>query len=373
MPALSRRALLAGLPAALLAPWTLAAAAPARPTFVSAADVERDRHSLQWLDQSGRRQSLHTDFRGHATIQHPRHPERVLLFGRRPSTQCLEVDLSGRRAPRSFAATAQRHFYGHGCFSADGERLFTTENDYRRQRGVIGVRDARTLAHLGEFDCHGIGPHQIGLMPDGRTLAVAIGGILTHPDSGRQKLNLERMRSSLTYLDSDSGALLERRGVTEPKASIRHLDIHPDGSVALAMQLQRDAAAHARPAPLAATHRRGEPIRLLQAPPELLGELHDYLGSVAVNHRHRVVGCTSPRGNLAAFWRLDDGALLGHYRFFDVCGIANSLDGRHFVLSSSNGQLRQLASDTLRENRDARLRVAGVRWDNHLSLASASW
>ena len=46
------------------------------------------------------------------------------------------------------------------------------------------------FARVGEFPTHGVGPHELLLLGDGRTLAVANGGIETHPDFGRAKLNI---------------------------------------------------------------------------------------------------------------------------------------------------------------------------------------
>ncbi len=121
-------------------------------------------------------------------------------------------------------APEARHFYGHGCFSADGALLFTTENDYDGRRGMIGVWDgADGFRRLGEFPSGGVGPHDIRRMPNGG-LVVANGGIETHPDTGRTRLNLPMMRPNLSYL-SEQGTILEQ--VEPPRDlsanSIRHL------------------------------------------------------------------------------------------------------------------------------------------------------
>jgi hypothetical protein len=56
---------------------------------------------------------------------------------------------------------------------------------------VIGVRDASAgYRHIGELPSHGIGPHDLALLSDERTLVVANGGIRTHPDRRREELNL---------------------------------------------------------------------------------------------------------------------------------------------------------------------------------------
>ena len=75
---------------------------------------------------------------------------------------------SGSRPPVWFASKPDRHFFGHGAFSADGRLLYATENDYERARGMIGVRDATDgYRQIGEFPAHGMEPHDIALL-DGR-------------------------------------------------------------------------------------------------------------------------------------------------------------------------------------------------------------
>ena len=61
------------------------------------------------------------------------------------------------------------------------------------------MRDATDdYRQVGELPAHGVGPHEVVLMPDGKTLAVANGGIRTHPDRDRVPLNLDSMQPSLT-------------------------------------------------------------------------------------------------------------------------------------------------------------------------------
>ncbi|MCA9546821.1 MAG: DUF1513 domain-containing protein, partial [Myxococcales bacterium] len=288
------------------------------------------------------------------------------MVARRPGTAAVEVDLRAGRIRRRFAVAPDRLLCGHACFSADGQIVFTTEVDAQTGAGRVGVRDARTYAPLGELDTNGLGPHELALMPDGRTLVVANGGLLTRPESGRQVLNLDTMDPSLVYLDLARGAVVEQVRLAEPKASVRHLAVAQDGTVAVATQVQREAMAGAAVVPLAALHRRGEPLRPLAAPEPVTAALADYLGSVALSEASGVAGFTSPRGDLAAFWRLRDGAFLGYHRMVDVCGLAVTSDQQRFVLSNSLGELRWLDAHTLAEDRAARRHAPGLRWDNHL-------
>ncbi len=77
---------------------------------------------------------------------------------------------------------------------------------------MIGVRDATDgYKQIGEFPAHGLEPHDIALLADGRTMVIANGGIRTHPDRGDDELNLPEMQPSLVYVDIATGDLLEEQ------------------------------------------------------------------------------------------------------------------------------------------------------------------
>jgi hypothetical protein len=311
-----------------------------------------------------------TGFRGHALVQHSVRRQSIIFLARRPGTAAMAIDLRSGEVLHAFECEEGRHLFGHGCLSLDGRALFTTEADIDRGVGKIVVRDADNYAVLQEWPSYGVGPHDAQVLPDGKTLVVANGGILTRPRSGRKPLNLASMQSSLSYIDIGTGTLIDDYRVPESKASIRHLDVAADGTVAFAMQLQRQAAGHDKTVPLTGVHRPGENLTLHNTPTVLIDRLADYVGSTAVCNESRIAGYASPRGNLAVFWHIDDGRLAGYHPLRDVCGIAVSQSRQAFVLSNSLGELRELDMVTLQERREQRVIMPGVRWDNHLLIAS---
>lgn len=307
-----------------------------------------------------------TGFRGHGICQHPSAPTRAVFIGRRPGTQALEIDFISGKITQQINCAAQRHMQGHGVFSADGEFLFTTESDMTTGIGKIVVRRRGDYKIVSEFNSHGIGPHELHLMPDGKTLAVANGGLLTHPDSGRKVLNLDTMCSTLSYIDSQSGDLISEHTVPESKASIRHFDVADDGTIAFGMQIQRQGLNHNKLVPLAGIHKQGNSVQLLHAPDALTSKLNDYMGSVTIDSDHRTAGFTSPRGDMAVFWNIDDQSLQQYHPFHDVCGLALSQDKRHFVLSNSSGKVRRINTKTLLEEKELRMHFPDMAWDNHM-------
>jgi hypothetical protein len=376
LPKIGRRRFLAQLGATVLVAavpqFALAAATTNRELWLSAEGDSPESFGLAWAssgDMTGCRSA--TGFRGHTVLQHALHKNSAIFLPRRPGSSALELALDSGEIIGEFNCRPGNYFYGHGCFSQDGQVLFTTESTATASTGRIVARDAQSYEVLDEWSSHGIGPHDIRLLPGGSTLVVANGGIHTRVESGRQPLNLATMNSSLTYIDAGSGALIDAFRIEEAKSSIRHLDVAEDGTVAFAIQLQRESAGHDMSVPLAGVHRPGEAITLFDKPAAVVDRLRDYVGSVAINDTSRIAGFTSPHGNLAVFWNIDNGQFAGYHRLRDVCGIAASPARNTFVISNSFGELRELDAVTLQENGKRRISLPGYRFDNHLTIVQA--
>ena len=352
-----RRLFIAGMLAAGFCPrptWSEAGS----PAFLSAAMRRDGGHVLCGLSERAQITfELPLPDRGHAAAAHPILAEAVAI-SRRPGTFAVVIDcVTGREISR-LHAPAGRHFYGHGTFSADGDLLFTTENDFEAARGVVGIWDARrAYRRVGEFPSAGIGPHDIKLMPDGNTLVVANGGIETHPESGRAKLNLQTMRPNLSYLDLD-GHLLEvvESDQSAQRNSIRHLAVAKDGTVVFAMQWQGDPA---RYPPLLGLHRRGSRVVFLGTEGRYAGKMAGYVGSVAVSQSMDRIAATSPHGGVVQIFDIRTRSVIAQTGIEDVCGVAALANG--FVLTSGFGNI--VSGVMTGQQRTLRF---PIHWDNHL-------
>jgi hypothetical protein len=58
-----------------------------------------------------------------------------VAFARRPGRFAVAVPV-GAGQPLWFATGPDRHFFGHGVFSADGRLLYSIENDYNAAKGL---------------------------------------------------------------------------------------------------------------------------------------------------------------------------------------------------------------------------------------------
>ncbi|MBL4805720.1 MAG: DUF1513 domain-containing protein [Rhodobacteraceae bacterium] len=354
----ARRTFLKSLLAASVIP-TLSWADAGSPSYLAAAKIADGRFSLFGLDAMGQiRFSIPLPTRGHAAAAHPTRPEAV-AFARRPGTYAIVLDcISGDEIAR-MTTPEGRHFYGHGVFSQDGNTLFTTENHIETGEGRIGVwQVSAEYRRVGEFSSNGVGPHEILRLTGSDILVVANGGIRTHPETGRAKLNLETMRPNLSYLTT-AGAVLDVVELDETlhQNSIRHIALGPDGLVGMAMQWQGNVV---EKPPLLALHQMGETLRLLAAPMMQHRWLKGYAGSIAFSNDGQLVGITSPRGGVAQFFDTTSDGFIQQIDQPDICGLAPHLNG--FLATDGSGNTLEISvggATLLTTN-------ANMAWDNHL-------
>ena len=298
--------------------------------------------------------------RGHDIALRPGNSEWV-AFARRPGRFGVAVP-ADNRPPIWFTSKPDRHFFGHGVFSGDGKLLYATENDYANARGVIGVRDATGgYVQIGELPAHGMEPHDIALLGDGRTMVIANGGIRTHPDEGVAELNLADMQPSLVYIDVLTGDLLEEHVLAPSlhQLSIRHLAIAAGDVVVFGCQFR---GTENEPA-LLGFHRRGETPQLVPAPGPTQSALKNYIGSVAADAGGSIVAASAPKGGLITYWDVASRRFLGACDLNDGCGLAPTRHQASFLLTSGEGWLAtgDPAGEVERQASD-------FSWDNHAIL-----
>ena len=341
-----------------------AGSANSGPAFASAATTFDGRHWAVGFDGMGH-ELLRTPLpmRGH---QMAVSADGAWIFAtpRRPGTQACVIDLATRRVAAVCTSQPGRHFLGHTVYSRDGRHLFITENDYNRGRGLVSVREAHSLKVVQEFDSGGIGPHELIWMRDGRTLAVANGGILTHPSQPRKKLNLDAMRPNLSLIDVASGRLLDQVQALNRQASIRHLAATDEDEVVVGMQYEGPPGDDV---PLVAVYRHGGVLTPLSVPLERQRNMRQYSASVAVDPVSGQAAVTCPCANSVTFWSVSAGRYAGQQRFGDAGGVAFEAGAQEFVVTNGRGAIARFDARTLELRRASTVRIPGLKWDNHLS------
>jgi uncharacterized protein len=286
----------------------------------------------------------------------------LVTFARRPGNFAVVLDLDQAREPLWLTTRSDRHFFGHGIYSADGRLLYTTENDFESGNGVIGVRDATDgYRQIGELASGGVEPHELAMLSDRRTIVVANGGILTHPDEPRYE-NTSTMQPSLAYVDSRTGDVLERHELPAglQKLSIRHLAVGT-GDVVLfgcqwrgpPWQIQCNIG----------SHRRGQTPGLLALADGLDGRIRNYVASVVAGPGGETAVVSAPNGGLAVLIEVATGRCLATHDMPDVFGAAPHHDG--FLLTAGNGGMESVGGERWAHHGTLAPGLASA-WDNHL-------
>lgn len=344
---MQRRAFLATLAAACAPRLTWAEVG--NPAFLAAGkDGEAFvLHGLSAVGQSLFRIAL--PGRGHAAAAHPVRAEAV-AFARRPGTFALVLDCGSGAIRHRLTPPEGLQFNGHGAFSADGSLLMTSEVVADTSEGRIGVWDTQGYTRLTDWPSHGIGPHEIKRLADGR-LAVANGGIQTDPVD-RAKLNIPDMRPNLTLLGAD-GALLGQVELPDlHQNSIRHLALCGD-SIAFAMQWEGDVS---EAVPQLGLWTPGKAPVLCEPRAEDSFAMQGYAGSIAATAERILI--TSPKGGVAMIFAAD-GTPVATHRRADLCGAATAAgaftvtDGLGAVWAADDVGLTPLTG-------------GATLWDNHL-------
>ena len=326
--------------------------------------VDREgRHLTSVFDESG---GIHHDVplpgRGHGFAVHPL-TGRVVVFARRPGDWALVLDPTTGAELGRLSVPEGRHFYGHGAFGPDGDFLYTSENRFEDGCGIIGVWDVmRDWRRVRELSCHGVGPHEVRVFGAGARLAVANGGIRTHPYTGRAKLNLDTMVSSLVVLDTIDGRLVCSASLGERlrRLSIRHLDVDRDSRIVVAMQHEgsrRDRV------PLVAFERDAGLVPEY-APAEVSRRMRQYAGSVSFDTSGRYVAVSHPHEGIVSLWTSRSARCFALIELPDTCGIAPGGGTGVFVATGANGRIARI--DARRGESTVLARSNGSHWDNHL-------
>ncbi|MGM0826034.1 MAG: DUF1513 domain-containing protein [Pseudomonadota bacterium] len=359
-----RQVLKVGLGSMAVALTPLSWALPAREEvdwLFSAVDDARGGHFIAGVALDGQaRFMIEVPERCHGGCLRPGSRQAV-LFARRPGTRMHVIDGDRRELVHTLAAGEGYHFYGHGVFDPSGRYLYVTANRLADSAGLVREYDADNgYAHVRDMELGGIGPHELRLMPEGDTLVIGLGGIQTHPDYGRVKLNLDTMAPALMLMDRHSGEIVARHAPSHHQLSCRHLDVAADGTVIAGYQFE---GPEWEPHPLICRLDAKGRFSELVLPADITASLNQYIASVAFSRVSSNVLVTAPRGNQVLLLNATQGHLVASLALPDAAGArCDGIGG--FLVSSGQGGLYRVSPE---QPTPVELASLDIRWDNHLT------
>lgn len=332
--------------------------------FAAYAEASGDVFGLGTIAEDGGRDWAHVcESRMHGGAVRPRTAELVVV-ARRPGTFFVVLDARDGSLVRRIDAAQGRHFFGHAVFALDGQTLFATEAIIETRAGLVGIYDAAGgYRRIGEWETGGVGPHELVLAADGRSLWIANGGIDTHPDGGRATLNEYGITSSLVRATL-SGEIAQSFVLDKElqSLSIRHIALTAAGDLVFGCQDQADAAASR---PLVGLATLSGACAMLSDGPAPWTEMRGYVGSVAFDAVNAMAVATGPRGNHVRFQSLGNENRAWTLPIDDVCGVATLPETGDIVLTTGTGRVFtvRMADTGPQVIADA---THPRRWDNHI-------
>jgi hypothetical protein len=279
-------------------------------------------------------------FLPHGVSVDPSTPRRAAVFEKKGPGAAL-VDLQENTLERPIETARSRQFYGHGVFSADGALLYAAETRMDRGlEGVLVVRDARSLAELGELPTHGRSPHDCQLAEGGKVLVVANGGGF---HGGGE-------RGNIAWIELASGKLLERVEVEDERFNAGHFAW--TGRDLAVVSAPRDGLPAGQPqrGAVSLRHRAG-PLVTMRKPAKVMERMIGETLSVVIDEERGVALATHPLGDAVTAWDPGRGALLELLEVPGPRGVAVAADRGSYLLShlaSGVPQLTELSVDTRR-------------------------
>jgi hypothetical protein len=361
-----RRFLIGSIVTLGVGPRALAGDAPAAgaAAFVSACRVADGTYAVVLLAADGAiLREIPISDRGHDIAIDPI-SRRGAVFGRRPGYFGVLFDLDGNAEPQVFAPEPDRHYFGHGTFSADGKLLYTSEHNIDTGDGVIGIYDVSgPVRRVGEFPSFGVGPHEAVLLTDGKTLAIANGGFATDPATGREPIDIAGMEPNMAFVDVRTGELLVKHGMTEElrALSVRHLAASATGEVWFGGQWQGGLEQSPELIGRASLDR---PISIIQPAAPMGVGLKGYIGSVTMSRDGRVLAASAPRAGRVIYTDTVTAKVLCETRIPDGCGVSPAEDGE-FALTSGLGVVQV---EVPGKSPVFMKTFPGTEFDNHLRL-----
>lgn len=299
-----------------------------------AADTP-SRYVLSIIDMdAGQRELAPMTFLPHGIHRKPTRPQCLAIFEKKGPGAC-EFDLELGKIIRTIKPLANRYFYGHGAYTVDGGVLLSTETYLDTLRGVIAIRDGKTMAALGEFPSYGLEPHECKLIDGGKTLVVSNGGG-----------TLTGEAANIAYIDIASQQLLEKVPLANHRFNAGHLVVSGNGSL-LVVSAPR--------AGLGSSHVGGvsmrspqQPLTTAASPAAIADNLYGEALSAAIHPQSGIAAVTHPDANLISFWSMAERKFIRAIELYRPRGLTLSADGRYFLVTAGREvSLQRIAVDTL--------------------------
>jgi len=292
----------------------------------------------------------------------------ILVNSRKPGASLLKYSLKGELLAE-LKPLKNQHFEGHTIFSSDEKYLYATASDYQQGKGKLLKLNSHDLSLVEVYDSAGIGPHEL-VWKTNNLIAIANTGVLTHPDSGRDILNIDNIQSNIVLFNTISASIEHEWKVPLPGLSARHLDRMDNGDLVIGCQYKKQDQ---RPACIAFAKKGHDLVFADKENENVHWDMQGYTASIkSIPNTNRAL-ISNPRGHLLTQWKNNtpiktNGKLTNQLIKTESIqfnkGLKVSKDGQHAWISKGPGELLLLKTASNKINK-IKLKE-NIWWANHL-------
>lgn len=291
----------------------------------------------------------------------------ILVCSRKPGASLLKYSIAGK-LEAELAPPANQHFEGHGVFSLDENFLYVTASDFELHDGRLLKLNSQDLSLIKEYSSGGTGPHELVWHSD-QVIAIANTGVLTHPKSGREVLNLSSMQSNIVLFDSLQEQIIHQWQVPVQALSARHLDRMSNGDLIIGCQYQKKDQ---RPACVAFANIKQGLLFAEEQNDSFYWDMKGYTASIKSIPNSSYAMITNPQGHLLTHWENTineslSSKLINQQEIEFNKGLKISRNGQKAWLSVGAGKLHSIdLLNTTASNRASSRIKENIWWGNHL-------
>ncbi|MHC4841749.1 MAG: DUF1513 domain-containing protein [Planctomycetota bacterium] len=285
-------------------------------------------------------------FLAHGVIENPLTRRGVLVFEKK-GPGGAEVDLKESKIINRIPPSADHEFYGHGGYSSDGKTVFATEYHEETYVGKMTVRDATDFKVIGDFPTYGEWPHDCQFIDDGKIVAITNGG-----GSVEEASKSASAIPNVAYVEVATGKLIEKvEWQDSPQLNAGHLLVSPSGDLIIAHSMREGLHTKKALGGLSIRLKGGDLKTMID------GKFRNASGQVDNITKHmngetlslalhgNILAATNPYAlfegkpnpGVTTFWDLKKQKFLGPNYFDTPRGVAVSLNGEYWVITSSTG------------------------------------
>jgi hypothetical protein len=263
----------------------------------------------------------------HSIPQNPTNPRQIIAM-EKWGYGMAALDLDEMRITRQIPAEENTMYYGHGFFTKDGKTFFTTRVDTNTGLGHLVGFDAQTFKLVADYQVTPGGLHECHWVDERTAMVTSIGlrsNYGVHPQDGEQV-----EASGLVHVDMQSGKVLDKKLVDDPRQLIAHFRKSSTGAL-IAL-----SSAHARgntePGKIYFAKDMQSALQEVKLPEN---NRHGEMLSVAFSQDGATAAVTNPVGSLIILLNGKEGRVekILHKQTYGV-SYDNSL--KEFIFSSTN-------------------------------------